>query len=243
MITIIRALRKARDEWKLIANPADRAISTDHWNQLNDTVPTSFLNRLLKEDTDVDVALAEQAPKTAALETQARRLTLYCSHFHQVLDMGIARGTFQPGARGYYGRDLGATTIPVLRSYDDLSEVANKIVAGEADRQTAEGGAYVAMQLPSAAEVNAQAAAFLAARNQSELALTATDLQREQLQAFYDEGLALAIDIWDSVEFFYRKDPDASSRRIKCERWGVVFADDAPATPTPPTPPAPTPPP
>ena len=30
MITIIRALRKARDEWKLIANPADRAISTDH---------------------------------------------------------------------------------------------------------------------------------------------------------------------------------------------------------------------
>jgi hypothetical protein len=34
-----------------------------------------------------------------------------------------------------------------------------------------------------------------------------------------------------------RKDPDDSSRRQKCERWGVVYASD----PTPPAPPTNTP--
>jgi hypothetical protein len=44
------------------------------------------------------------------------------------------------------------------------------------------------------------------------------------------------VDLCDTVEFFYRKDPDDSSRRQKCERWGVVYLAE-------PTPPAPAPPP
>lgn len=44
-----------------------------------------------------------------------------------------------------------------------------------------------------------------------------------------------------------RKDPDAGSRRTKCERWGVVYHFEPgeqpapPADPNPPTPPAPNP--
>jgi hypothetical protein len=34
------------------------------------------------------------------------------------------------------------------------------------------------------------------------------------------------VDICDTVEFFHRKDPDPSSRRAKCARWGVVYVYD-----------------
>lgn len=236
---VIRTLRTARDEWKNTVNAADRAISAEQWAQLDDAAPASLLNRLLKEAGDVDLALAAQAPLTSQLSQTAARLTVFISHFHQVLDLGIVRGFFQPGARSYYGRDISATTIPDLSSYDAVAEAAEAVVRGEAQRQQVEGGQYQPMQLPGAGEVDDLRQQFLGQRSQSDQALVNTDRQREELQALYPEAQALAVDICETVEFFYRKDPDASSRRAKCERWGAVYVADAePVAPTPPPTPA-----
>jgi hypothetical protein len=236
--TVIRVLTTARNEWKNTPVAANRAISTDQWNQLNDAVPTSFLNRFLKEASDVDLALAAQAPLTNQFAAKADQLAMFISHFHQVLDLGITRGYFQAGARSYYGRDLNATTIPDLSSYQAIGEAAQKIVDGDVARQTAEGGSFKAMNLPSVEEINGLREEFVLYRNQSEQALVNTDTQREELQTLYAQAQALAVDIYDTVEFFYRKDPDASSRRVKCERWGLVYAfEPTPGNPTPPTPP------
>ena len=71
MPAIIRTLKAARDAWKITPLPADRAIAPEHWAQLDDSVPTSFLNTLLKEATDVDLAQAAQAPLTTALAQKA----------------------------------------------------------------------------------------------------------------------------------------------------------------------------
>jgi hypothetical protein len=171
----------------------------------------------------------------------AARLTLFVSHFHQVLDLGVTRGTFKPGARSYYGRDIAATTIPDLSSYDAVAEAAEAVVTGEARRMQVEGdnNEYVAMQLPSADEVDAVRQQFLTLRRQSDQALVQTDREREELQALYPEAQALAVDLCDTVEFFYRKDPDAASRRAKCERWGVVYVADAVPEPAPVPTPAP----
>jgi len=264
MPAVIRTLKTARDKWKNTPLAADRALTADQWAQLDDTVPGSFLNRLLKEASDVDLALAAQAPLTSGVSQTAARLTQCVSHFHQVLDLGIARGDFAVGARGYYGRDINASAIPDLTTYDNVAEAAENIVSGEAARATAEGpgtpvtfdsgvrfdsgvkfdsttGGYVAMSNPSAAQVGALLAQYQTLSRQSEQALVNTDTQREELQALYATAQALAVDICDTVEYFYRKDPDASSRRVKCERWGVVYLFDQPAAPAPP--PATTPPP
>jgi len=245
MPAVIRTLKTARDEWKNTPVPADRAISADHWAKLDDTAPTSFLNRLLKEATDVGLALAAQAPLSDQFGQAYARLTLFVSHFHQVLDMGIARGAFAAGARGYYGRDIGATAIPDLSNQVAVMEAAEAIVTGEAARATAEGASYLAMALPSAAEVATLRTQFLTVRNSREQAVVRTDREREELQALYNEAQALAVDICDTVEFFYRRDLDDSSRRQKCERWGVVYhfepSAPPPTPPTPPTPPAPNP--
>ncbi len=170
MPSVIRTLKAARDRYKITPVPADRAISSDHWSKLDDAAPASFLNRLLKEASDVDLALAAQAPLTSAGTQKAAQLTLYVSHFHQVLDLGIARAIFAPGARSYYGRDLNATALPDLSTYAAVVEAAGKIVTGEAARAAAEAaptfdsgatfdsglhwdGTHVPMALPTAAEV------------------------------------------------------------------------------------------
>ncbi len=241
MPAVIRTLKTARDAWKNTPAAADRAISAEQWARLDDSVPASFLNGLLKEASDVDLALAAQAPLSTQFGQVYARLTLFVSHFHQVLDMGVARGTFSDGARSFYGRDIGSTTIPDLSNQTAVMEAAEKVVTGEAARATAEGAAYVAMTLPSAAEVAALRAQFLAVFSQRDQAVVNTDRQREELMALYAEAQTLAVDICDTVEFFFRKDLDDGSRRVKCERWGVVYHFDASAPPAPPpaSPPAP----
>lgn len=239
---VIRTCIKARDTYKNTPVPADRAISAALFALLDDADPLSLLNRQIKEASDVDLAEAAQAPLSTNLKVSAASLTTHCSHFHQVLDMGITRGAFAAGARAYYGRDVGADSIPPLTTYDEVATAAGNIVTGEAARATAEGAGYVPMALPSAAEVGTVRAQFTTLRNQQQQAFVNTDTQREEAMALYPESQALAVDICDTVEFFYRKDPDASSRRQKCERWGVVyiFEPGEPGAP-PANPPAPNP--
>lgn len=238
---VIRTLKTAREEWKNTPNAAERAITAEQWAQLDDGNPDSLLNHLLKEASDVDLAQAAQAPLTTALGQAAARLTMFCSHFHQVLDLGIARGTFAAGARSYYGRDISATSIPDLSSYDAVAEAADAIVKGETARQTAEGAAFKAMALPSAAEVGVLLTQFNTLHSQSEQALVNTDRQRADLNAIYPAAQALAADICDTVEFFYRKETDSATLRSKASRWGVVYVYDNAGTPSPTPPPAPTP--
>lgn len=237
--SVIRTLKTARDEWKNTVNPADRAITAEQWAQLDDTDDTSLLNRLLKEASDVDLAQAAQAPLTSGLAQAAVKLTMFVSHFHQVLDLGVSRGVFAAGARSYYGRDITASSIPDLSSYDAVAEAAEAIQKGEAARQTAENGAYLAMTLPSAAEVGAVAAQFDALLQQSNRAQEFTDKQRDELNVVYPAAQQLAVDICDTVEFFYRKETDPATLRNKAGRWGVVYVFNNNGTPAPVPAPAP----
>ena len=136
---------------------------------------------------------------------------------------------------------------PNLDSYTTVEEAAQAIVEGEPARAAAEPAIHVPMALPSAVNVGEVLTEFRNVRHATEQAQVKTDDEREDVDALYPAAQALAVDIADTVEFFYRKDPDASSRRAKCRRWGVVYIYDAGETPDPedpedPTPPPPTPP-
>ncbi len=233
MPAVLRTLKAARDTYKNTPVAADRAISAAQFALLDDALPASLLNRLLKEASDVDLAQAAQAPLTTELARVAARLTMYVSHFHQVLDLGITRGAFAAGARGYYGRDIHATTIPDLSDYDAVAEAAAKTTAGETARGIAEGAGYTPMALPNASELAMLAGQFDTLRHQVQTAEVRTDREREEAGALYPEAQAAAVDICDTVEFFYRKDPDASSRRVKAMRWGVVYLYETHETPDP----------
>ncbi len=77
------------------------------------------------------------------------------------------------------------------------------------------------------------------ARRLAQQAQVKTDREREDVTALYPAAQALAVDLCDTIEFYYRKDPDDASRRAKCKRWGVVYfyepnePQDPEPTPTP----------
>jgi hypothetical protein len=224
---VLRTLQTMHDTYLNTPLATDRAITAEQFAQLDLADTDSFLSRFKKESSEADHALARQAPLTSALGISAARLTLYASHFHQVLDLGILRGDFVIGARTFYGRDITASSLPNLTSYAAVAETAQKIVSGETARQTAEGAAFLPMSLPSAAEVATQLGLFIAARDASQQALIQTDREREDVAALYPAAQELAVDLCDTVEFFYRKDPLASSLRSKASRWGVVYISDS----------------
>ena len=241
--TALLGLKTARDFYLLTPVPADRAIDAATFAKLDPADPTSFLNRWLKELGDIGTAEAAGTPITKRLQPKKDRAALLVSHFHQVLDLGITRGTFAAGARSYYGRDAHDTRIPDLSTYEDIATAADDIKKGEADRQTAEGANFIPMALPSAAEVETARVQFKTDLDLSKQAGVTLDREEEEAGALYPEGLALAVDIVEQVEYFFRKDPNDASRRQKCTRWGVVYVfepgeppDPAPAPPTPPAP-------
>jgi len=224
--SVIRTLITARDQYIATATPSERAITAEQFAKLDPCNPASLLNRIIKESSDVEIALAAQAPLSSALAQIAARATLFASHFNQVLDLGIIRGTFAAGARAYYGRGIHDTAIPDLSTYAAVQTALDHIVRGEAQRLAAEGSGYVPMALPSAGECGTIFSQFLSALRNNSDAQQNTDTQREQLQALYTEAQALAVDICDTVEFHYRHDRDPGSFRTKCRRWGVVYIYD-----------------
>ena len=231
---VLRTFSTAHTAWLNTTVPAERAIAAEQFALLDlAATPASLQSRFIKESSDVDIAQAGQAPLTSDLTQKAARLTMVVSHFHQVLDLGISRGDFRGGARSYYGRDVSASAVPDLSTYDAVADAAQKIVDGEAARKTAEAAGFRPMALPTAAEVAAQLAAFTAARNLAQQAQVKTDRERADVTALYPQAQALAVDLCDTVEFFYRKEPDPATFRAKCSRWGVVYFYEPNVTPAP----------
>ena len=224
--TVLRTLTAAREAWKQF--PTDRLISPIHWGKLDETAPTSFLNRFLKETGDVQTALAAQAPATSAVSVAIDRLALHVSHFHQVYDLGVARGVFTPAGRAHYGRDFTAGSLPDLSTHAAILEAGAQIATGEAARAAAEGAAHIPMALPSAAQVAAVHTDAIAKRAAAETAKLDTDTEQNEVAALYPEAHALAVSIINTIEFNLseRPDLDAPGRRRIARAWGVVYIND-----------------
>lgn len=242
---VLKTLRTAHDTYLNTPDAADRAITAEQFAKLSLTIsPPSLFKRFISEEADVDNAQAAQAPLIEVQDLAAELLAMYVSHFYQVYDFGVARDVFSAGSRSYYGREINSTALPPMESHDDIAEAARRVGTGEAARQAADGTDFIAMTNPAAGEIAAQLGVYTSAHNAAQQAVVKTDNEREQAGTLYPEALELAVDICDTVEFFYRKDPEPSSRRAKARRWGVVyiFAPGETPDPEPPTPtPTPTP--
>lgn len=236
-------LRTARTMWNNTSDPALRAIPADLWARLSDTDANSIASRFLKEAGELDAATAGQGNATVDLDTVRSDLSMHISHFHQVFDMGVARKLFKAPSRAYYGRDINDTAIPPLGTDEEIQIAAEKAIKGEADRKAAEGGAYVEMNMPNISRIVTLLNSFKTARSAALQSRVKMNKEQEDASTLLPEARNLAIDICDTVEFYYRKDPDPASRRQKCALWGVVYVYDEGETPPAPAPsPTPTPP-
>jgi hypothetical protein len=132
---------------------------------------------------------------------------------------------------------VSATALPDLSTASAVLEAAAKVAPGEAERAAAEGARYVAMALPSAAEVAAIHAEVKAKYDASQSAQAFTDQQQNELAAIYPDAQKLAVSLCNTVEFNLgeRDGLDDAGRRNIAVRWGVDYIYDD-GTTTPPTP-------
>ncbi len=237
----LSALDAAFIKWTGSA-PADRLLTDVHFAKL-DLGDANSLYSVFKRDVgESSAALAKQGQLTDANDAKNAALAQVTSHFIQVFNFAVARGTFARSDRAFYGLDMNQADVPPMSSHADIQLWAGKLVTGEAARLAATPGA-VPMAMPP---ISAVALAQVEGLEQSHS--EAKDVyDKEQADVAADRGPidALLLDMWDTIEFNLRT-LDGPSRRRRAREWGVVYltrpdepADPpagAPATPPPASP-------
>ena len=224
------ALNTCNLKWNATANPSDRLITAAQFSTLSLRIPLWTNAR-----DAAAVLLHNQTTATAATTTAFDNLVRYVSHFIQVFNMAIARGTFTPSDRPYYQLDASSDVVPDLKSNADIRLWAARIATGEAARVLA-GGAPMAM--PTAAQVATAFTAYTSADSTQTSAKTAYDLGQEAVSTQRPTVDALILDLWDTIEYNLRAN-DPTSLRRKAREWGVTYDNDETEAPVPPIPPVP----
>ena len=215
--TLLKAILAAIFKWNFTSDPADQPFDAVMKGQL-DTMKTD----LEKEVGERDVAKGDQTDATKAYETAKDTLGLYVSHFFQVFNFGVARGDYSPGERSYFGMDANQEQLPDLDDEANLEFWANKVVSGDADRVAA---GKVAMTNPTAADVALKITDYTNAKGAQTTLKDATQQEQADVNALYQPAKLLVTDVWDTVEFFFRK-LDKPTLRRRAREWGVVYINN-----------------
>lgn len=178
-----------------------------------------YYPKLEREMDEYNVAMVAQTGVTAAKWTAFDRAVMFCSHYHQVFNLGILRDEFPANHRMYYSIDVNSSKVPPLITETDLLNCAANIKKGDAKRVTAGGKA---MSNPTAAQVETEFQAYFALAQQQSTLKVASNKEQEDVSGILAEGIRLAADICDELEHKYRHDTD-SSKRAKCREWGMVY--------------------
>lgn len=223
---------------KLKADDTDaaaRPISAENFTKLT-AVYGQFKDALGEQAA----ALSNQTKATSESSTAFNMARQFISHFIQTFNMAVDRNVFPATDRAHYQLDVSGGSLPPLASEADVLLWGDRVIAGEAKRVAAGG---TAIPFPSIAEVSGAFDNFKAKRAVKSQRSEVMDADEEAVAALRPDVDALVLDLWEEIEFAFRRQP-AASLRNKAREWGVVYESrpgepvDPPApTPTPPTPP------
>ena len=210
---------------------ADRAISAATHTSL-----VTFQPNFAQQMQERGVALSEQSDATATHTNALQTLRLLVSHFIQVFNLGIARGRYLVSERAHFQLDVNEETVPSLDAEADVFLWADRLVTGDVTR-LANGGEP--MENPTAAEIAAARTVAQGTANAQSAKKDAYDDEQQDVAGLRAEADTLIKDIWDEVEFTFRREEPPSLRR-KAREWGVFYAlrpgeppEEEPAPPTP----------
>ena len=173
-----------------------------------------------KEVGERSSALSVQTDATKARKATEEKCRLYTSHFYQVFNLGIARNEFKVTDRAYFQVPVSQESIPDLSNESSLVFYAKAIVTGEQQR-TAAGA--IPMKNPSAAEVETVLNEYQVTLSDQSTKKDNYEKEQRDVDNIRSVALELVKDIWDEVEFTFRKDSPSVMRR-KAREYGVVYA-------------------
>ena len=211
---------------------ADRLISAAQFVTLN-----GALSPWRAGQDALGPALQAQTSATAAALSTFAASVRVTSHFIQVINLAIERGTIPASTRSYYQLPVTHAEVPDMNTCADALLWAGRLSTGETAR-LADGGA--AMAWPTIAEVNTAATACSTAETAQSIAKDGFDTAQEDVGSLRPTVDPVIKDLWDTIEYNLRADAPPSLRR-KAREWGVVYEGEEeetppPAPPTPPTP-------
>ncbi len=169
------------------------------------------------------VAKSVYSTNTPTKTEQMNMLRLYCSHFIQGFNMGVLRGKFPAGHRVLYTLPESHAKVPSMGSDSNTIALAERLIAGDANRLLA-GGA--AMSNPDIGELTAvyttAKAAFITQNTLSE-ALKKRQNELDKLTPKLDKFIAR---IWNEIVAYYSEN-DADGTRAHARSWGVVYVSES----------------
>ncbi|MFN0031568.1 MAG: hypothetical protein ACKVOR_05360 [Flavobacteriales bacterium] len=194
--------------------PADDTLRT-----ATNTTLTALQTSYVAGITSRNNGKAAVSNNTIIKNDAGTNVRMFISHFLQVFNLAVDRGTFPQGDRAYYNMDVDSPTLPDTATDQAVVTVYNYILVGETQR-TAAGGAPMAN--PSMAEVTTAFGPFQTALVTQSNLKDALDIAEEALDDLNVQADELIRKIWDEVESKYADEPKESQRQ-NAREWGVTY--------------------
>ncbi|MBL7127710.1 MAG: carboxypeptidase regulatory-like domain-containing protein [Ignavibacteria bacterium] len=191
-----------------------------------DVLQRAFYPGFNTQVVEMDAAKGTQLGASLIEDEKMIFARLCISHYIQVLFFAIERGDYPNLVKGYYGMDGNQTELPKLGKESDIFTWGENIKNGEA---ALIANSYPAMTNPTAAQVAAALLEFNTTHGTQSASVESFDKEQEDVAALIPEAKELVTDIWDEVEFTYRKE-DFPSKRANCRLYGVVYSSKSKAT-------------
>lgn len=166
------------------------------------------------------LAKQEYVANTPLKDALVKKLRMFTSHFIQNLNHAIEREEIAASARVFYNLDENDASVPSLKKESDVTFWAQNIITGEASRIAAGG---TALAQPSAAQIQTLLTDTQDALAQQSTLYEAYNTVQEQLTNHYTVVDNFIKKLWAEIESAFADDPDAGSRRTKCEQWGIIY--------------------
>lgn len=212
MRKIVQALQAAQSKYN--ATGTNQAFSVATKTALDTLLPL-----LMAELSQKNTSSASKYSASRLEDESMAKAKMYISHYFQVLNLGIERKIYKASERIFYGLNQNRKSVPKLGKENDVIYWAEEIARGEASR-IASGG--IPMANPSAAEVHTAASDFITKHKDQSEKKDSHGKESKDVKDLFGDARQLVIDIWDEVEFAFRR-RDRAAKRKRAKEWGVFY--------------------
>lgn len=149
----------------------------------------------------------------------SRKARLYLTHFMRVMNMAIQRGELPPETREYYGLKKNDSSLPSLRTENELITRGQRIIEGE-EQRIRDGGCPITN--PTIAVVKVRFRSFLEFNSHNKSVAKRVRDYSLKAKGFREEADDLILQIWNEIEGYFAHLP-REIRLKECENHGVVY--------------------
>lgn len=209
----IRAMKKAYESSRDLP-PNRMIISAKSLVSLQRFIPVFEHNIILQRQT-----FAFQNMRSGDYAEISRKARVYLIHFIRVMNMAIARGDLSAETRVHYGMAANNSTVPCLKTENQLITWGRKVIEGEEQRLRTGGNPITN---PTIAVVKVRFENFLEANNYHKILIKRIRDYSLKADALRKEADEIILQVWNEVEASFSGLPEGI-RKKACEDYGLVY--------------------